>query len=163
MKLEEYVSKYGNKEVDEKMLNDLLNIEENKIWKPKTGENYFTIITDGGISIARWYDTSVNEELYLIGNCFQTKEQAEFVAHQRRFLTFMAREFDKHKIKDVTVNDYQSKYCLTYWVDGGVNVDHWTKLVAANMRFVTANKAFLCKFAEQYKNDIKKYYFEIKE
>lgn len=75
----------------------------------------------------------------------------------------MAREFDKHKITDVTVNDYQSKYCLTYWVDSGVSVDHWAGLVPTNMRFVTANKSFLYKFAEQYKDDIKRYYFEIKE
>lgn len=58
---------------------DTMQTEKYK-WKPKDGEYCFTITTPlGHIEIARyvWNDDLLDTNIYKVGNCFKTKEEAE--------------------------------------------------------------------------------------
>lgn len=47
-------------------------------WKPKEDEEYWLIYSDGCVSFSSWQEHDISDQNRLdIGNCFQTKEQAE--------------------------------------------------------------------------------------
>lgn len=53
-------------------------------WKPKTEETFFTILIDYGcpfyVTKLKWSCTPTYEAMYHLGNCFQTREEAEAMA-----------------------------------------------------------------------------------
>ena len=55
-----------------------------KPWKPKLEETFFTILIDYGcpfyVTKLKWSCTPMYEAMYLLGNCFQTREEAEAMA-----------------------------------------------------------------------------------
>lgn len=55
-----------------------------KPWKPKLEETFFTILIDYGcpfyVTKLKWSCTPTYEAMYLLGNCFQTREEAEAMA-----------------------------------------------------------------------------------
>lgn len=46
-------------------------------WKPKTGDEYWTIYNDGSIDGNTWHDDCIDKERYEVGNCYRTEEDAE--------------------------------------------------------------------------------------
>lgn len=53
---------------------------QTKRWKPEDGDDYYYITTDGDIAHFKWLGVSgstVDNELYKIGNCFKTEEEAQ--------------------------------------------------------------------------------------
>lgn len=52
-------------------------IDESTRWKPEMGQNYYFVDNDGFVVRNRWDDCSVDRGRFEIGNCFQTKEEAE--------------------------------------------------------------------------------------
>ena len=165
MKLEEYISKYGNREVNEAELNKMLDLSTSyAIWKPVHGDEYFAAMSDGSVSRCTWNGSSCSDiGMYDMGNCYLTKEHANFAVNQQTFLTFMAREFAQHREDSICADARQPKYCLTYRYNGSVCEEYWTRMLTTSTRFVTTDRAFLLKFIEDYEDSIKKYYFEVKE
>lgn len=46
-------------------------------WKPKIGDEYWHICTDGIILRSQWRNGSIDNGRYEIGNCYRTKEDTE--------------------------------------------------------------------------------------
>ena len=46
-------------------------------WKPKEGDTYWVIWTNGDFIDFEWDDYEEDQRKYNFGNCFQTREQAE--------------------------------------------------------------------------------------
>ena len=44
MKLNEVIAKYGNQEVDESKIKEVLGVKESKVWKPDLKEKYYLYI-----------------------------------------------------------------------------------------------------------------------
>ena len=61
-------------------------IEESTRWKPKTDQIYFCINSDGSVFHDDWIDWDADHERFEIGNCFETKEEAELVVEYRKAL-----------------------------------------------------------------------------
>ena len=55
-----------------------IEAEQLKRWKPKIRELYYCINCGGALTQWYWLENDVDEWLYLIGNCFKTKEEAEW-------------------------------------------------------------------------------------
>ena len=57
---------------------------EPKPWEPKLEETFFTILIDYGcpfyVTKLKWSCTPTYEAMYRLGNCFQTREEAEAMA-----------------------------------------------------------------------------------
>lgn len=51
-------------------------------WKPKDGEDYYYILSNGIVHLSTWFDYKVDNSRFSIGNCFKTKEEAEIMAEK---------------------------------------------------------------------------------
>lgn len=61
-------------------------IEVKNWWVPKEDENYYIICGDGSIDYNN-YDGDYDDKRFMaIGNCFQTEEQAEFMAEKLKVI-----------------------------------------------------------------------------
>ena len=62
-------------------------VEEKKTWwKPKNGETYYFIRPDGDSDWLRNQNDRTDKKLLPIGNCFQTKQQAEIMVEQLKVI-----------------------------------------------------------------------------
>lgn len=65
-------------------LHGTTNSPELKPWKPKADETYFSVLNCYGhpffVSELEWDGEPVDEATYLLGNCFQTREEAQAMA-----------------------------------------------------------------------------------
>lgn len=61
-----------------------------KPWEPKLEETFFTILIDYGcpfyVTKLKWSCTPMYEAMYRLGNCFQTREEAEAMADKLNVL-----------------------------------------------------------------------------
>jgi len=61
-------------------------------YKPKMGDNYFTIHSDGSIDRSTWSADEFDKAHYECGNCYPTREAAERIVRNRMTLVKL-REF----------------------------------------------------------------------
>ena len=61
-------------------------IKEPTRWKPETDQKYYFIRTSGYVYDSIWTNDSIDRGRFDIGNCFQTKEEAEKVAEYLKAL-----------------------------------------------------------------------------
>ena len=71
-----------------------------KIWKPECGEWYWYIGSDGQISHCEWANDRIDRGRYSMGNCFRTKEEAEFAREKQKIKTELQRFADKYNDPD---------------------------------------------------------------
>ena len=159
--LNEVIAKYGNQEVDEQKIKDLLGIKESKIWKPAFGENSWLVFTSG--EVQSYCATNELDKFYSMGMVFKTKEEAEFARDKQIFLTKFERYLRENEDEPVDWNNYdQDKFCA--------HLDHMDKCVDVISRYssqyqgviYTTNEESLKKFIENNESDIKKYMFGVK-
>lgn len=58
-------------------LKEELNEKESFNWYPIDGDNYFVIDIYGRIEPYLWSDDTIDDNLYKLGNCFQTVKEAQ--------------------------------------------------------------------------------------
>lgn len=61
-------------------------INESTRWKPEYRQNYYCITSDGSVVVDDWSDWRLDHGRFEIGNCFQTKEEAERVVEYLKAL-----------------------------------------------------------------------------
>ena len=71
-----------------------------KIWKPKCGEWYWFIGSDGQVDNCEWANDHIDRGRYSMGNCFRTKEEAEFTREKQIIKTELQRYADEHNDPD---------------------------------------------------------------
>ena len=54
--------------------------ETEEVWKPKAGEAYYFTNVIGRTGSYCWHNESVDNDLYEVGNCFQTEAEAQAMA-----------------------------------------------------------------------------------
>ena len=59
-----------------------------KPWKPKEGESYYIVETNGSIGVEEWWAETIDMNYYKIGNCYRTSEEAE--ANHEKWVAFYA-------------------------------------------------------------------------
>lgn len=68
--------------------------------KPKYGDEYYYIGTDGYIYIEQWKDRSFDEIRWELGNVFLTEEKAEFAREKQKVKMELQRYADEHNDLD---------------------------------------------------------------
>ena len=141
---------------------------ENKVWKPEYDEKYYYIDVDGECYLVSWNDSDINNNLYTIGNCFKTKEEAEFAVEKQKVTTELKRFAQKHNDK---INWHDNSDC---------NNDNWKYSLAYDYRYkkLTVCSTIKMKLADIYftskeiaqqaikaigADRLKKYYFEVED
>lgn len=71
-----------------------------KVWKPECGEWYWYIVSDGQISHCEWANDRIDRRRYSMGNCFRTKEEAEFAREKQKIKIELQRFADEHNDLD---------------------------------------------------------------
>ena len=89
-------------------------------WKPNDDEDYLYIDQDGDIDTDTWWGGCFDEQLYSIGNVFQTYEEAEFTIERLKVIAELkeyATEFVEGKRNWVICWDYncQKNFIYVEW------------------------------------------------
>ena len=109
-------------EDERKQLTELVekaNKAESKAWKPKDYEPFWAISRHGTISQIRFLTENCDEADYAIGNCFKTKEEAEFAIERFKIRAELQRYADEHNEPIDWCNDRQRKH--------GIHCDYTAK------------------------------------
>ena len=64
--------------------------KKSKVWKPNEGNNYYCINYYGHVN-DNVYTPTVGNECYKLGNCFKTREEAEFALEKQKLITEIKR------------------------------------------------------------------------
>lgn len=88
---------------------------KSKMWKPKRGELFFYISGRGYIFSSKWINSYICNEYYSIGNCFKTKEEAEFALEKVRVETELRRFAEENNEYEIDWTDKkQEKWFISY-------------------------------------------------
>jgi hypothetical protein len=92
IKVEEIAEKYKGYEVDEEKLKEFLTPPTPKtVWNLKNGDRYWSISSYADIYNKTWKNVVVDNWRRNIGNCFLTKEDAEFEVMRRKVETTLLK------------------------------------------------------------------------
>lgn len=92
IKVEEIAEKYKGYEVDEEKLKEFLTPQTPKtVWNLKNGDRYWSISSYADIYNKTWKNVVVDNWRRNIGNCFLTKEDAEFEVMRRKVETTLLK------------------------------------------------------------------------
>lgn len=140
---------------------------ERKGWKPEVGESYFAIESSAYAEeciVNYRVDSDYDEFNIAIGNCFRTREEAEFAVEKLKLIAEMKRYIAKHDNVGVDWNaQLKTKYGLGY------NCGDGSPFVAVaynvNRGGIYAGDAIVMEnmIKEIGEDRIKKYYFGVKE
>lgn len=140
------------------------NGSKGKIWKPDYRRKYFYVNECGGIMNSKWYDDSIDADRYEIGNCFQTKEEAEFALEKAKVEAELRRFAEENNEYEIDwEDDDQEKWCMHYsYGDGDVYFTnaYWHK---RNDIYFSSKKIGVQAVNSIGKERLKKYYFEVED
>ena len=129
-------------------------------WKPKEDERYYLISASGEICTDIYKDCSVDKYRHAIGNCFRTKEEAEFEVKRLKVIT---------ELKEFTESDD------AVWGEGDC---HWYIYFEAMSGYIEVEYDISCKFGNLYfpseetareaikavgEDRVKRFYLRVKE
>ena len=158
--LNEVIAKYGNQEVDESKIKEVLGIKDSKVWKPKFGETYY-YFTDSGVGVT---NGCVEESSrFRIGNFYKTLEEAEFARDKQIFLTKFERYLRENEDEPVDWSKYsQQKYVLAIdYIASKISIWNYNFEIPQGL-IVTTSHQTLLGFLRDNEADIKKYMFGVK-
>lgn len=134
------------------------NRSESKVWKPECYEKYWTISGYSNVFSSSWDNGDIDNGRYAIGNCFKTKEEAEFALEKRRVEVELRRFAEENNECDTDVMGY----FISYNLDLKITVDQIYGVRLKSIYFSSkevAEKAIKTIGEER----LKKYYFGIED
>lgn len=144
-------------------------VEESKVWKPKKGEKYYYIYSDGCVTDDTNDCSNTDEDRYSLGSCFKTREEAQHMVEKLKVIKELkdfALENNEEEIDWTNVE--QDKYTLVLR-----DTDNYRRRLEFNERLFDQGSPFnICFTSEELvkqavekvgKERILKYYFDIEE
>lgn len=130
-----------------------------KRWKPERGERYYCVTHCGEITTFL-FNSSFDLDAYVQGNCFKTKEEAEFEVERRKVIA----ELSDYAEGDEAVWDGNTKHwfiCYSFY-EKEVVYDYYQTWKSVQLYFpsIEAAEAAVKAVGEER---VKKYYLGIKE
>lgn len=139
------------------------NKPQSKVWKPKDEEDCWYVDYEGDIESFNWYGSDFDRFLYASGNCFRTREEAEFYKEKLLVTAELQRFADEHNGEIDWEDDSSLKYYLYYdYADEKVLIDFSYFIKHSDIIFSNEN---ICQQAIETIGEerIKKYYLGVKE
>lgn len=90
------------------------NGSKGKVWKPEDNEKYFYVSGRGVINICRWINDTTDNGCYEIGNCFKTKEEAEFALEKAKVEAELRRFAEENNEYEIDWEDDDQKKWFIY-------------------------------------------------
>lgn len=83
-----------------------------QVWKPNVGDKYYYISNTGSILYYMYDEDVTNKAIISIGNCFETKEEAQHMLQKIRIINQL------QELSNIKFNENQkSKWCIFYDFD----------------------------------------------
>lgn len=141
------------------------NKPKNKVWKPEKGEKYYYSYSDGSIYYDSNLSSNIHKNRYAIGNCFKTKEEAEFALERQKVITELKRFALEHNEEEIDwSNINQNKYYLYFHHDKNYTcISACTYYQYTQCIYYTSIEIARAAIQEIGEERLKKYYFEVKE
>lgn len=99
------------KELQDKLAEaEKIEVEQPKRWKPKLDEDYWLVSDCGNVVKLWWYNDDADKWIYLTGNCFKTKEEAEEYKKQIEYTARYKNYVEEHSEPLDWNNRNQIKY-----------------------------------------------------
>lgn len=164
MNKQEIKDKIAKMECEIKNLKDEINKQEEpeRRWKPKLGDIYYLIDGDGEVLCSHWDNIAIDRDRYALGNCFKTREEAEFVVEQLKVLV----ELKEYADDDKKWNCSNAHWCIAYDADEGCidNDGCYHNIISAPFNIYFSSKEQAQKAIDAIgKERLKKYYFCVED
>ena len=140
--------------------------KNSKVWKPEIGDLYYYIdaVNDTTRITRTSYDSAYGLFNYSIGNCFKTREGAEYALERLKVITEMKRYIAEHDDVKLDWENYdQNKWYILYYYDtGNIGTDYYgyTQIVD-NSLYASSSEVLEDMIKEIGEDRIKKYYFGV--
>lgn len=140
------------------------NGSKRNVWKPESNEKYFFVSGCGVINGCKWINDTTDNGYYEIGNCFKTKEEAEFALERVKIKTELRRFAEENNECEFDwENRNQNKWfiyynCVMKKIDALYDTIFKTHYIYFSSKEVAENA--ICTIG---KERLKKYYFEIED
>lgn len=132
------------------------------MWKPINEDRYFCL-DSAGISInTRWNDDICDLNRFSLGNCFKTKDEANFAAEKLRVIAELKRFAEEHNPANFDRNVYGLDKWYLYYDQSDKHVHAAYNKYGLNSEAIFANSDVTKAAIEKIGEDrLKKYYFGI--
>ena len=88
--------------------------KNSKVWKPNEGDTYYLIDYYNNVT-DNIYIPHINSEHYKLGNCFKTREEAEFAFEKQKLITEIKRYIAENDPEELDWNNvHQEKRYIYY-------------------------------------------------
>lgn len=139
------------------------NKPKNKVWKPEKDETYYYLYSYGKIEEDTWDNANEDRIRYAIGNCFKTREEAEFAIERQKVITELKRYAMEHNEEKIDWNNgKQIKYSLSYQHNKNMILIDCCYSSQCCSIFFTSEEIAIAAIKEIGEERLKKYYFEEK-
>lgn len=140
---------------------------KNKVWKPEIGEDYYCINSDSNkmISYYHWQNDVYDKHYYETGNCFKTKEEAEFALEKQKVITELKRFALENNECELDWYDYdQEKYYIKYACQHDYFSIHHNCGIKCPVTIYFSSEDIAKQAIKTIGEDrLKKYYFEVND
>ena len=140
--------------------------EKKKWWEPKEDEEELYYIINYGVDYFYYNNDDTDKFLMSIGNCFQTKEQADFMVEKLKVIHELEKFAYENNEEEIDWNDVnQTKYYLVMFQSDKIIAVFFTyKWCYTPFNIYFTSEEIAEKAIETIGEDrIKKYYFGVEE
>lgn len=114
-------------------------IKESTRWKPEIDQKYYCFGSDGSVIDDDWCGLSIDHNRFDIGNCFQTKEEAE--KSVERLKAWERLKGAGLKFKDWNKSNYDRTFCINAEVGHDVVASEFFKDLRVALDMEIGNEA----------------------
>ena len=140
--------------------------KKSKVWKHKIENHYYYIDCNGneGTEFDYWGNNCIDEYRYTIGNCFPTKEKAEFAVERLKVIAELKRFAQEHNEKEIdwSTCDKDKFYLIYDYYNDCVNCANTFGNKSNNIYF-TSREVLKQAIDTIGVDRIKKYYLEVED
>lgn len=136
-----------------------------KRWKGKEYDTYYAITSDGSLVDHIEEKSTYDNDCYIMGNYFQTKEDAEFAMKKQIIYQQLKDYVLAHNTEEIDwENDYLSKFCIAYdYYDKQLFVADMKTIKYSNTIYFTSRTIAENAIKEIGEDKIKYYLFGIED
>ena len=132
------------------------------VWKPIRGDRYFSLDSSGISFNTRWDEDICDLNRFSLGNCFKTKDEANFAAERLRVIAELKRFAEEHNPANFDRNVYGLDKWYLYYDQSDKHVHAAYNKYGLNSEAIFANSDVTKAAIEKIGEDrLKKYYFGI--
>lgn len=114
-------------------------IKESNRWKPEMCHDYYYISGDGHVYDCFWTNDPIDDGRFEIGNCFQTKEEAERAVEKLK--AWKRLKDSGLKFKDWNKSNYDKTFCINAEIEHDVVAFDFFKDLRTALDMETNNEA----------------------